>query len=192
MKTRVSLAICVFWFGSTVFADIFYKPAREAQGRGGKGDVKRDAVNDGLRIPGSAPALLADSRLTLQGTVRLDDPQRPLQLTANHRLFALDAKALTAGHRSGDLNLHLPDLEPFGPLAGAKLRGDAQLAAHVDYTPALTKLTTHLSTHLDGGEAAWSGLVRGGLDPGSAPDRIQFGRQKRSPDRNRMASRSTA
>jgi translocation and assembly module TamB len=135
----------------------------DAQVKGDKGYVKLDAGIDGLRIPGSAPALFADSRVTLQGTVRLDDPQRPLQLSANHRLFALDAKALTAGHRSGDLNLHLPHLEPFGPLAGAKLRGDAQLAAHVDYTPALTKLTTNLSSHLDGGEAAWSGLVRGGL-----------------------------
>jgi len=135
----------------------------DAQVKGDKGFVELDAGIDGLRIPGSAPALFADSRLTLAGSVRLDDPKRPLQLTAHHRLFALDAKAFTAGHRSGDLNLQVPDLKPFAPVAGAKIRGDAQLAAHVDYTPALTRLTTHLSTHLDGGEAAWSGLVRGGL-----------------------------
>ena len=134
----------------------------DARLKGDKGFVKLDAGIDGLRIPGAAPGLFEDSRLTLDGSVRLDDPQRPLQLTANHELFALDVKAITAGHQSGDLTLHLPDLEPFGPLAGAKIRGDAQLAAHVDYTAQLTKLTANLSTHLDGGKAAWAGLVRGG------------------------------
>jgi translocation and assembly module TamB len=135
----------------------------DAQVKGDKGFVSLQAGLDGLKIPGPAPALFQDSRLTVDGSVRLDDPRRPLQLTANHRLFALNAKAFTAGHQSGDLNLRVADLAPFSPFSGAKIRGDAQLASHVDYTPSLTKLTANLSTHLDGGAAAWSGLVRGGL-----------------------------
>lgn len=134
----------------------------DAQVKGDRGLVNLQAGIDGLQIPGPAPGLLQDSRLTLEGSVRLDDPRRPLQLTANHHLFALDAKANTAGHQSGDLTLHLPDLKPFSAFAGAKLRGDAQLTAHVDYTPVLTKLTADLDSHLDAGAAAWAGLVRGG------------------------------
>ena len=135
----------------------------DAQMKGDMGYVTLHAGIDGLKIPGPAPTLLQSSRLTVEGSVKLDDPQRPLQLTANHRLFALNAKAFTAGHQSGELNLHLPDLAPFSAFSGTKIRGDAQLAAHVDYTQTLSKLTANLTSHLDAGAAAWSGLVRGGL-----------------------------
>ena len=59
--------------------------------------------------------------------------------------------------------MRVPDLKPFAPLSGAPLRGDADLGAHVDYSPSLTQLTADLKSHLDGGAAAWAGLVRGGL-----------------------------
>jgi translocation and assembly module TamB len=134
----------------------------DAQVKGNRGLVNLQAGIDGLQIPGPAPGLFEDSRLTLEGSVHLDDPRRPLQLTANHKLFALNAKANTAGHENGDLTVHLPNLQPFSAFAGAKLRGDAQLTAHVDYTPMLTKLTANLDSHLDAGAAAWAGLVRGG------------------------------
>jgi len=137
--------------------------ALDAQVKGDQGSVALQAGIDGLQIPGPAPSLFADSRLTLDGSVRLDDPQRPLQLTANHRLFVLNTKAVTAGAQSADLTLRVPDLKPFAPLSGAALRGDASLDAHVDYSASLTKLTADLKSHVDGGTAAWAGLVRGGL-----------------------------
>jgi len=135
----------------------------DARLEGNRGFVALKAGIDGLQIPGSAPRLFADSRLSLDASARLDDPRRPLQLTANHRLFALDTKAITAGEQSADLTLRIPDLKPFAPLSGAAVRGDAHLGAHVDYSPSLTKLTADLSSHLDGGAAAWAGLVRGGV-----------------------------
>jgi translocation and assembly module TamB len=135
----------------------------DAQVKGDKGLVHLQAGIDGLQIPGPAPTLLQSSRLALNATVHLDDPQRPVQLDATHALFALQAKAITAGQQSADLTLRLPDLKPFAPLAGTKLRGDAQLTAHVNYTPTLTQLTANVGTHLDAGAAAWAGLVRGGL-----------------------------
>jgi translocation and assembly module TamB len=134
----------------------------DARVKGDRGRINLQAAIDGLQVPGPAPRLFQTSRLTLEGSVRLDDPRRPLQLSANHQLFALDVKADTAGHRSGDLTLHLPDLKPFSAFAGTKIRGDAQLTAHLDYTPELTKLTANLDSHLDAGAAAWAGLVRGG------------------------------
>ena len=140
----------------------------DARIKGDRGLVNLQAGIDGLQIPGSAPRVFQDSRLSVEGSVRLDDPRRPLQLTATHRLFALDLKANTAGHQSGDVNLQLSDLKPFSAFAGTKIRGDARLAAHVDYTPALTELTANLHSHLDAGAAAWSGLVRG------APTQLQL------------------
>jgi len=137
--------------------------ALDARVKGDQGYVALQAGLDGLQIPGPAPKLFADSRLTLEGNVRLDDSRRPLQLTASHHLFVLTTKAVTSGARSADLNLRIPDLKPFTPLAGTALRGDAELHSHVDYSPSLTKLTADLKSHLDGGAAAWAGLVRGGL-----------------------------
>src|SRR3569833_367770 len=137
--------------------------ALDAEVRADQGAATLQAGVDGLQIPGPAPKLSSDSRLTLDGSVRLDDPKRPLVLKANHRLFALNAKAVTAADQSADLTLRIPDLKPFAPFSGAPLRGDAELGAHVDYSPALTRLTADLQSHLDGGAAAWAGLVRGGL-----------------------------
>jgi translocation and assembly module TamB len=137
--------------------------ALNAQVKGDRGSVALQVGIDGLQVPGPVPKLLADSRLTVDASVRLDDPQRPLQLTANHRLFVLNTKAITAGTQSADLTLRVPDLKPFAPLSRAPLRGDADLGAHVDYSPSLTKVTADLKSHLDGGSAAWAGLVRGGL-----------------------------
>jgi translocation and assembly module TamB len=137
--------------------------ALNAQVKGDQGSVTLRAGIDGLQIPGPAPTLFADSRLTLDGSVQLDDPKRPLVLTASHRLFELNTKAITAGSQSADLTLRIPDLKPLAPLSGAALRGDADLDAHVDYSSSLTKLTADLKSHVDGGKAAWAGLVRGGL-----------------------------
>ena len=66
--------------------------ALDARVLGDQGSVALQAAIDGLQIPGPAPKLFADSRLTLDASVRLDDPQRPLQLTANHRLFVLNTR----------------------------------------------------------------------------------------------------
>src|SRR6202000_470676 len=72
----------------------------DAQVKGDKGLVNLKAGIDGLQIPGPASSLLQSSRLALNATVHLDDPQRPVQLDATHALFALQAKAITGGQQS--------------------------------------------------------------------------------------------
>jgi translocation and assembly module TamB len=117
---------------------------------------------DGLVIPGPQPTLFQDSRLSLDASILLDDPKRPLQLAANHRLFALKANAITAGERSAQLDLRIPDVAPFAALGGQKIRGDAGIKARVKYSESSTNLIADATANIDGGAAAWAGLVRGG------------------------------
>jgi len=135
------------------------------------------AAVDGLMIPGPQPKLLQDSRLSLDANIRLNDPRRPLQLTARHRLFALQANAITVSPLTAQLELRLPDVAPFAALAGQKVRGDASIEAQIKHTnasagllgtAASTSLTAQASANIDAGTAAWAGLVRGG------PARIQL------------------
>src|SRR5882757_152984 len=129
------------------------------------------AAVDGLIIPGPQPTLFQDSRLSLDANIELNDPKRPLQLTASHRLFALKAHAITAAPQSAQLDLRLPDVAPFAALGGQKVRGDADIKAQIKHTDAstglmstaaATSLTVETSANIDAGTAAWAGLVRGG------------------------------
>jgi translocation and assembly module TamB len=125
---------------------------------------------DGLVIPGPQPGLFQDSRLVLDANIHLNDPKRPLQVTANHRLLALQANAITAGELSAQLDLRLPDVAPFAAMGGQKVRGDADIKALIKHTAASsgllgaaesTSLSAEATGNIDGGKEAWAGLVRG-------------------------------
>jgi len=88
----------------------------------------------GILLPPSQPQLLQDSPLILAGTLRLDAPDRPLQLTLSDRLFALQAQAVTEGNRSANFELHLPDLAPLAALYRQHLRGTLTLSGSVSQT----------------------------------------------------------
>ncbi|HTV80667.1 MAG TPA: translocation/assembly module TamB domain-containing protein [Steroidobacteraceae bacterium] len=135
----------------------------DARVQGDRGSIDLKAAVDGLQIPGSAPDLFAHSPLTVEAVAHLDDPTRPVRLTAHHALFALQADAVTVGRQHANLRLEVPDLKPLAPVAGAGITGDAQVTAHLDYAPSASSITANLSSHLDAPGAAWAGLVRGGL-----------------------------
>jgi len=96
-----------------------------------QGALAAHASVEGLVLPGPQPRLLAGSPLRVDANVRLDEAGRPLQLTAEHRLFGLEAHALTAGAPSLTLNLRLPDVTPIAALAGVHLRGRSVLSGSV-------------------------------------------------------------
>jgi translocation and assembly module TamB len=123
---------------------------------------------DGLLIPGPQPTLFQDSSLSLNAVVQLNDAKRPLQLRATHRLFALEANAITAGEQSAQLDLRLPDVAPFAALGGQKVRGDADIKARVKRDGTSTSLTADANGNIDAGTAVWAGTVRGG------PARLQL------------------
>ena len=130
---------------------------------GNRGVITLQALIGGLQGPAPVSGLFAGSPLIVDAAAHLDEPQRPVHLTVRHPLLSADANAVTAAPQSADLTLRVPNLKPFASLSGAPIAGDAQVVAHLDYAPAMSRLTATLSSHLDGGDAAWAGLVRGGL-----------------------------
>ena len=62
---------------------------------------------------------------------RLDEPDRPVDLTVRHKLFTLDAKALTGARREVNAILTAPDLSPFATMEKIDLAGGMTLTLHV-------------------------------------------------------------
>lgn len=120
------------------------------------------ATVTGLVIPGSQPKLFQDTPLTLDASADLSDPKRPVDLEANHRLFALTGHATTADPLTARLELHLPDVTPFAAFANERVKGEATLKADITHDAKETHLTADTTANIDGGAESWAGLVRGG------------------------------
>ncbi|MDB6014972.1 MAG: putative Outer Membrane Protein, partial [Gammaproteobacteria bacterium] len=120
------------------------------------------ATLTGLVIPGSQPKLFQDSPLTLDASVNMSDPKRPVELKATHRLFALQGHATTVDEIAAQLDLRLPDVTPFAALGGQKVRGTATVKAQITHDTKSTRLTADADANIDGGNESWAGLVRGG------------------------------
>jgi translocation and assembly module TamB len=127
------------------------------------GTAALKALAGGLRIPGPQPRLLQDSPVTMDALIHLDEPARPLDVTATHRLFSLNARAETqavkAGRRSATMELRLPDLAPLAALGGQKVRGSAILKAMMKSDDAAVRLVLDASAALAGGTESWSAAV---------------------------------
>jgi translocation and assembly module TamB len=139
--------------GNTRFASIDADMAADA------GNAKLHAIVKGLKIPGQEPGLLEKDPLSLDASVRLDDPARHLEVSASHRLFSLRGGAVTAGHQSATLEARLPNVSPFAPLAGQDLRGSAVINAQAEGYPADTRFKLDVSAALTPGAQIWAGAV---------------------------------
>jgi translocation and assembly module TamB len=132
----------------------------EAQG----GLLEARATLTGLVIPGSQPGLFQDAPLTVAGSMRLTDAKRPVDITAQHKLFTLQAHAITTGNQSAQLDLQLPDVAPFAALGGQEVKGTATVKAHVTRDARSTQLTADVNANIGGGAPGpgWTALFRGG------------------------------
>lgn len=119
------------------------------------------ATLTGLVIPGSQPKLFQDAPLTVDVSVNMTDPKRPVELKATHRLFALVAHGTTAEELTARLDLRLPDVGPFAALGGQKIRGDATIEAKLTHDTKSIHLSADADANIDGGKESWAGLVRG-------------------------------
>jgi len=120
------------------------------------------AVVEGLTLPGPRPRLLADEPLTLEGSVRLSEKTLPINVTATHRLFALQAHGMGASPQSAQLDLRLPDVAPFAALGGQKLRGSASIKAQVTHDSESSRFTADATASIDG-TPPWVSVFRDGV-----------------------------
>jgi translocation and assembly module TamB len=126
-----------------------------------RGTLALRATAAGVVLPGPQPRVLADSALRVDARVQLNAATRPLQLTADHRLFALQVSAVTAGARSATFDLRLPDLAPLAALAGQKMRGRSELKGTLGLSSTTTRLDLEANTVLAGGATQISALLAG-------------------------------
>jgi translocation and assembly module TamB len=117
------------------------------------------AVVDGLAIPGPNPRLLQRGPLKIDAAMHLNDPTRPIQLVAAHRLFSLRAQAVTAGQQSASLDLRLIDLTPFAALGGQDVSGSAAIKAQFTRSPTEIRLALNADANIAGGTASWIDVV---------------------------------
>jgi translocation and assembly module TamB len=123
------------------------------------GDVALKAVVEGLRIPGSQPALLERDPLTIDASMRLKEPTRPLTLSATHRLFELSANAVTTGKQNAAFELRIPSIAPFAALAGQALNGNVRAKGRIERRETDMALSLDAAAVLAGGGPSWAAIV---------------------------------
>jgi len=122
------------------------------------GTVTLQSVVEGLELPGADPTLLAAAPLALDANLHLNQPDRPLEVTASHALFALHAKAVTGGNPSATFDLRLPRLASLATFTGVSLEGSAAITGRISRDSSGTHAATRFA--LDGkadlsGRSAW-------------------------------------
>jgi translocation and assembly module TamB len=125
------------------------------------GSLGLKATVAGLVLPGRVSRLLADAPLNVNATLLLNDETRPLQLDADHRLFSLKARAVTAGVQSVRFDLRLLDVAPFAALGSLRLDGQADLSGTLQHDAAQTRLNLDARTDLTQDETFLSKLLGG-------------------------------
>jgi translocation and assembly module TamB len=123
------------------------------------GDIALKGVVQGLRIPGPEPALLEKDPLKIDASMRVNDPTRPLTVAATHRLFSLNANAVTAGRQNVAFVLRLPSIAPFAALAGEALNGDATVKGRIERRESDVGLNVDADATLAGGGPGWTAMV---------------------------------
>jgi len=124
---------------------------------GNAGRVGLHAVADGVRLPGSAPDLLAAAPLLLDADARLDDQARPVAFALFHPLLTAKGTAQTGGNLSVAADVAAPDLQPFAALGGVDLRG--RTAAHITMAVEGTAGGGATQVELDGTVSVTGGLA---------------------------------
>jgi translocation and assembly module TamB len=125
------------------------------------GDVAVHATAEGLVLPGPQPRLLADSPMRVEATVHLKDAARPLEVSADHRLFSLQARANTAGALSGTFDLRLRDLAPLAAIASQSIRGTSEIKGSLQQDSATTRLNLDARTEVVPGASLPAKLLGG-------------------------------
>jgi translocation and assembly module TamB len=167
----------------------------------GGGVIDLKALIDGLGIPGPEPGLLQRDTLKVEASLRPQEATRPLKVSITHRLFSLDADAVTAAPQSVVLGLRLPDLRPLAALEGQDVRGAATIKAQLERRDADVAFRVSADSTLAGGEASWITMVGNRValslsgvisDAAATVDRLQLAGRGWTLFADAKASRSSA
>jgi translocation and assembly module TamB len=120
-----------------------------ASGTTGAADFTAEA--SGLEISGLDPKFFAAAPLAFRAHADLRAPNRPLSFTLAHPTLSATGTATLDGGTGVNADVTLPDLKPYGALAGMDLAGRATFAARVS----VSDMTAHIA--LDGSIAAAGG-----------------------------------
>jgi translocation and assembly module TamB len=132
------------------------------------GNAELHALITRLKIPGQESTLLEEDPVKIDATARLDDPKRQVSVTASHRLFSLQGRAITAGKPSAAVEVQLPNVAPFAALGGLDMHGRASVNAEIDgFPPNAAHIKLDADAVLESGTEMWAGTV------GDRP-RLQF------------------
>jgi translocation and assembly module TamB len=123
------------------------------------GNAELHARIVGLIVPGEQPMLLEGEPVKIDASARLDDPARPVDVTASHPLFFLHGHAVTAGKLRATVEARLPDVAPFAALGGLELRGSAAANAKLDGDLKAAHLNLEVASVLEPGKEIWAGAV---------------------------------
>lgn len=126
---------------------------------GNAGQLHLDGQVAGLRVPLPNPAMFAGEPVLIHADARLDQPDRPVHLTVRHKLFSLDANALTGATRSLDATLTAPDLSPFAAIGKVDLAGGMTLTLHAATQGDTTTLAANGTIGVTGGMQPARALV---------------------------------
>lgn len=126
---------------------------------GNAGHLHLDGQVAGLRAPLPDPELFAAQPLSIQADAKLDEPDRPVDLTVRHQLFSLEAKALTGARREVNATLTAPELAPFAAMEKVDLAGRMSLALHAAMVGDSTTLGADGTIGVTGGMQQAAALV---------------------------------
>jgi translocation and assembly module TamB len=124
------------------------------------GMLSVQADGERIALPGKLAGLLRDSPLHAEASMRFDNPEHPIALSARHRLFALTAQVTATSQPGATFDLALSDLAPLAALAGQSVRGRANLRGTVTTVMAGTRIDSDVQAQLAGPAAVTDILGR--------------------------------
>ncbi len=126
---------------------------------GNAGHLHLDGEVAGLRTPLPDPDIFAATPVAIQADAKLDELDRPVDLTVRHKLFTLDAKALTGARREVNATLTAPDLSPFAAMDKVDVAGGMTLSLHATTQGDTTTLAADGTVGVTGGMQQAEALV---------------------------------
>ncbi|HTC08645.1 MAG TPA: translocation/assembly module TamB domain-containing protein [Acetobacteraceae bacterium] len=96
---------------------------------GDEGSLSLDGALTGVHLPGAQPNVLATAPIQLHAAAQLNAPDRPVNFTITHTLFAVTGHATLSGTQHAELQLNVPDIAPLATAGGiANVAGQLALA----------------------------------------------------------------